>query len=137
MRTYSLKLFNALAIIACICACSGNDTAGGISEETEGIVALTNKKIAGAAQKGPLVKGSNVVIKETSANGTLEPTGREFNTQSPATKAISQLTASIWKVSTHFFLPKATTFTNTTVNGQNAPCVLTLFLIWKTAKHPT
>lgn len=80
MRTYSLKLFNALAIIACICACSGNDTAGGISEETEGIVALTNKKIAGAAQKGPLVKGSNVVIKETSANGTLEPTGREFNT---------------------------------------------------------
>lgn len=80
MRTYSLKLFNALAIIACICACSGNDTAGGISEETEGIVAITNKKIAGAAQKGPLVKGSNVVIKETSANGTLEATGREFTT---------------------------------------------------------
>ena len=64
MRTYSLKLFNALAIIACICACSGNDTAGGISEETEGIVAITNKKIAGAAQKGPLVKGSNVVNRQ-------------------------------------------------------------------------
>ena len=32
------------------------------------------------AQKGPLEKGSNVVLRETSADGSLEPTGREYNT---------------------------------------------------------
>ena len=81
MRTYSLKFFNALAIVACICACSGNDTAGGISEETEGVIALSGKKFSGAVQKGPFVEGSSVILKETSAEGNLEPTGREFETK--------------------------------------------------------
>lgn len=61
-----------------LCACS-TQTAG-TSEESEGIVALADKGIKGAAQKGPLVKGSDVVLRETSAEGTLEPTGREFHT---------------------------------------------------------
>lgn len=61
-----------------LCACS-TQTAG-TSEESEGIVALAGKGIKGAAQKGPLVKGSDVVLREMSAEGTLEPTGREFHT---------------------------------------------------------
>ena len=61
-----------------LCACS-TQTAG-TSEESEGIVALADKEISGAAQKGPLVKGSDVVLRETTAEGTLEPTGREFHT---------------------------------------------------------
>ena len=61
-----------------IWACSGIDTAG-TSEESEGIVALAGKRVSGAAQKGPLVKGSGVILRETSAEGNLEPTGREFN----------------------------------------------------------
>lgn len=61
-----------------LCACS-TQTAG-TSEESEGIVALAGKGIKGAAQKGPLVKGSDVVLRETSTEGTLEPTGREFHT---------------------------------------------------------
>lgn len=61
-----------------LCACS-TQTAG-TSEESEGIVALAGKGIKGAAQKGPLVKGSDVVLRETSAEGSLEPTGREFHT---------------------------------------------------------
>ena len=61
-----------------LCACS-TQTAG-TSEESEGIVALAGKGIKGAAQTGPLVKGSDVVLRETSAEGTLEPTGREFHT---------------------------------------------------------
>ena len=61
-----------------LCACS-TQTAG-TSEESEGIIALADKKISGAAQKGPLVKGSDVVLRETSAEGNLEPTGREFHT---------------------------------------------------------
>ena len=61
-----------------LCACS-TQTAG-TSEESEGIVALADKKISGAAQKGPLVKGSDVVLRETTAEGNLEPTGREFHT---------------------------------------------------------
>lgn len=61
-----------------LCACS-TQTAG-TSEESEGVIALAGKEIKGAAQKGPLVKGSDVVLRETSAEGTLEPTGREFHT---------------------------------------------------------
>ena len=59
-----------------LCACS-LQTAG-TSEESEGVVAISNKQIAGVAQKGPFVTGSNVVLKETSANGRLKTTGREF-----------------------------------------------------------
>ena len=78
MKRFSLKLFNALAIIASICACGGRDTAGGISEETEGVVAITDKTIAGVSQKGPFAKGSSVYLKETKADGSLTPTGKEF-----------------------------------------------------------
>ncbi|SOE45710.1 major paralogous domain-containing protein [Fibrobacter sp. UWT3] len=66
------------ALSLALCACS-TQTAG-TSEESEGIIALAGKEIKGAAQKGPLVKGSDVVLRETSAEGTLEPTGREFHT---------------------------------------------------------
>ena len=61
-------------------ACSdGRDVAGGTSEDA-GIVAFAGKKLSGAAQKGPFVEGSSVVLRETSAEGNLEPTGKEFNT---------------------------------------------------------
>ena len=39
-----------------------------------GVIAITDKQIAGVAQKGPFVKGSSVVLKETSAAGNLKPT---------------------------------------------------------------
>ncbi|SHK23147.1 FISUMP domain-containing protein [Fibrobacter sp. UWB12] len=81
MKNFSLKLFNAVALIAGISACSDINTAGGISEETEGVTALLGKKFSGAVQKGPFVEGSSVVLKETSAEGNLEPTGREFETK--------------------------------------------------------
>ena len=77
MKYFSLKLFNTLAIVASICACGGRDTAGGISEETEG-VAINNKTIEGVSQKGPFAKGSSVFLKETKADGSLTPTGKEF-----------------------------------------------------------
>ncbi len=73
------KVFLSVSALGfALCACS-TQTAG-TSEESEGIVALADKEISGAAQKGPLVKGSDVVLRETTAEGTLEPTGREFHT---------------------------------------------------------
>lgn len=62
-------------------ACSENGKSAGTSEEAEGVVALTGKKIAGVSQKGPLVEGSDVILRETSSEGNLEPTGREFSTK--------------------------------------------------------
>ena len=62
-------------------ACSDFDKTSGTDEQSEGIVALADKKFSGKAQKGPLVKGSTVVLRETSAEGKLEPTGREFETK--------------------------------------------------------
>jgi uncharacterized protein (TIGR02145 family) len=67
-------------LLSFVVACSGDkDVAGGSSVDS-GVVAITNKQIAGVAQKGPLVKGSEVVIRETSAEGNLELTGREYTT---------------------------------------------------------
>ena len=78
-----LVLTLAFAILlGFVVACSGSDYkdfSGGVSGDA-GVVALKNKRIAGVAQKGPLEKGSNVVLRETSADGSLEPTGREYNT---------------------------------------------------------
>lgn len=72
--------FWALALTALLGACSDMETSG-TSEEAEGVVAISNKKIAGVSQKGPFVKGSDVTLKETSKNGDFEPTGREFTTK--------------------------------------------------------
>lgn len=74
----SLTLFSSLAIAAGICACSKDPKTSGVSEETEGIVALEKKSIVGVSQKGPFVTGSNVYLRETAADGSLEPTGKEF-----------------------------------------------------------
>ena len=68
------------ALGAMMSACSNFESAG-TSEESEGVVAIADKKIGGSVQKGPFVKGSDVVLKETSAEGNLEPTGREFTTK--------------------------------------------------------
>ena len=78
MKNFSFILFNALAILANICACTDSNVAGGISEETEGIVAVNNKTIKGVSQKGPFAKGSSVFLKETRKDGSLTPTGKEF-----------------------------------------------------------
>ena len=78
MKRFSLKLFSSLTLIASICACVDRNVAGGISEETEGVVAITDKTIAGVSQKGPFAKGSSVYLKETKADGSLTPTGKEF-----------------------------------------------------------
>ena len=72
--------FWTLALTALLGACSDMETSG-TSEEAEGVVAISDKKIAGVSQKGPFVKGSDVTLKETSKNGDFEPTGREFTTK--------------------------------------------------------
>ena len=65
-------------LLGFVVACSGDkDVAGGSSVDS-GVIAITDKQIAGVAQKGPFVKGSSVVLKETSAAGNLKPTGKEF-----------------------------------------------------------
>ncbi|SOE45720.1 major paralogous domain-containing protein [Fibrobacter sp. UWT3] len=75
-----IRLVLAPACVFVLDACSdGRDVAGGTSEDA-GIVALAGKKLSGAVQKGPFVEGSSVVLRETSAEGSLEPTGKEFNT---------------------------------------------------------
>ena len=66
-------------LLGFVVACSDSDEniAGGASGDA-GVIAITDKQIAGVAQKGPFVKGSSVVLKETSAAGNLKPTGKEF-----------------------------------------------------------
>ena len=78
MKYFSLKFLSSLTLIASICACVDRNVAGGISEETEGVVAITDKTIAGVSQKGPFAKGSSVYLQETKADGSLTPTGKEF-----------------------------------------------------------
>ena len=80
MKKYLVGL-GALVFGGAFWACSTFDKTSGTDEQSEGIVALADKKFSGKAQKGPLVKGSDVVLRETSADGNLEPTGREFHTE--------------------------------------------------------
>lgn len=74
------KFFASLAALAfggAFWACSTFETAG-TSEESEGVVAIVDKNLAGVVQKGPFVTGSSIVLKETSAEGNFRPTGRMF-----------------------------------------------------------
>ena len=78
----SLAPVCVLAATAFLSACSSSDdkdVSGGASGDM-GVVTIADKELAGVAQKGPFVKGSNVVLKETAADGSLELTGREYNT---------------------------------------------------------
>ena len=71
-----------LAVAAFLSACFSSDdkdVSGGASGDM-GVVTIADKELAGVAQKGPFVKGSNVILKETAADGSLEPTGREYTT---------------------------------------------------------
>lgn len=75
----------ALALTALLGACSNMESSG-TSEEAEGIIAIADKKIAGVSQKGPFIKGSEVILRETSKDGNFEPTGREFYTHTISDK---------------------------------------------------
>lgn len=77
---FTLKLLSALAFAASLCACSESDkdSAGGISEETEGVFAIENKNIVGVSQKGPFVEGSKITLYGMDKN--LHETGETFTT---------------------------------------------------------
>ncbi|SHL25413.1 FISUMP domain-containing protein [Fibrobacter sp. UWH4] len=74
-----MKYLFLFSIIALFFACSENNTAGGTSEEAEGIVAIKNREITGVTQKGPFLVGSSVAIQELDGE-TLVQTGRSFKT---------------------------------------------------------
>lgn len=66
-----------LLLLAFVACGSDDETAGGSSEETQGI-AITDKQVAGVSQKGPFVKGSSVTVQELKNGTTLAQTGRSF-----------------------------------------------------------
>ena len=131
-----LRMNNFLCVAAlgiALCACSF-ETAG-TSEESEGIVALADKKIVGAVQKGPFVTGSDVVLRETSADGKLEPTGREFSTK----------TINDWgdfefdslELESQYALLSAEGHYTREVNSQRSHCVLRLNAVSNLEKRNT
>ena len=65
-----------LALTPLFFACSDSYTAG-TDEQSEGIVAIKDRKIAGVSQKGPFLVGSSVSIQELDGH-TLVQTGRSF-----------------------------------------------------------
>lgn len=77
---FSLKLFAGIALAAGFSACSdSNDNyAGGVSEETEGALAVENKTIAGVSQKGPFVEGTTITLY--GMDEKLHETGETFTT---------------------------------------------------------
>lgn len=72
-----MKYLVLFAIFTLFSACSENNTAGGTSEEAEGIVAIKDREISGVTQKGPFLMGSSVTIQELDGE-TLVQTGRSF-----------------------------------------------------------
>lgn len=48
---------------ALLCACSEKEDTAGTCEESEGLYAVQDKKVAGVLQKGPFAKGSHVTVR--------------------------------------------------------------------------
>ncbi|WP_297947583.1 hypothetical protein [uncultured Fibrobacter sp.] len=105
-------------------ACSDSEKVSGTSEEAEGIVAITNKQIAGVAQKGPFVKGSNIVLAETSADGSLKPTGKEFFATTRTDKGDFQIDGI--NLESQFVRLKATGYYKRETTGENTVCQISL-----------
>lgn len=75
MKKWLLPAFALGSIF--MAACSDGDKTAGTSEESEGIVAVTDWEVAGVSQKGPFVTGSAVTVQELDGI-TLKQTGKSF-----------------------------------------------------------
>ncbi|WP_173468225.1 FISUMP domain-containing protein [Fibrobacter succinogenes] len=71
--------FAMLAFGLVFWACTENNTAG-TSDESEGIVAIKDREIAGVTQKGPFLTGSSLTVQELDGE-TLAQTGKSFRTR--------------------------------------------------------
>ena len=71
-----IKKWMWLLLVCLLCSCSGDKTAG-TSEESEGIVAIKDREIAGVSQKGPFLTGSTVTVQGIDCK-TMELTGEHF-----------------------------------------------------------
>ena len=78
------RILGALVVVGAFWACSDGDKTAGTSEEAEGITAISDKRITGVSQKGPFVKGSDVVLV------ALPPRARNGPPRLLATVAISR-----------------------------------------------
>ena len=63
--------FISIAVTACF-----DGYAGGSSDD-EGIIAISDKSVAGVSQKGPFMQGSTVTVQELNGK-TLTQTGKSF-----------------------------------------------------------
>ena len=75
MKKWILPALTLGAIL--VTACSDGDKTAGTSEESEGIIAVTDWEVAGVSQKGPFVTGSAVTVQELDGI-TLKQTGKSF-----------------------------------------------------------
>ena len=75
MKKWLLPAFALGSIL--VNACSDGDKTAGTSEESEGIIAVTDWEVAGVSQKGPFVTGSSVTVQELDGI-TLKQTGKSF-----------------------------------------------------------
>jgi len=66
-----LMTVGAMFAAAFMTGCAEKVSDSGVSEET-GIMAVTNKTIAGVSQKGPMKTGSTVVLKETKGSNLVQ-----------------------------------------------------------------
>lgn len=123
----------ALALGAMMVACSTE--MAGTSEESEGVVAIADKIIGGSVQKGPFVKGSDVVLRETSAEGNLEPTGREFTTKT--INDDGNFLFDSLELESQYVLLSAEGYYTREVNSQRSHCVLRLNAVSNLEKRST
>lgn len=66
-----------VVILLAFASCSKKDDTAGGAVEDQGVVAIVNKTIDGAAQKGPFVNGSSVLLFEM--DGGYSQTGKSFS----------------------------------------------------------
>jgi hypothetical protein len=124
MEKLYLKFFSLIAFSLSFYACGYKDTAGGISEETEGIYAIVDKTIEGVSQKGPFVTGSSIVLQETKKDGSLAPTGREFFATTRTNKGDFQIDNI--DLESQYVRLTATGYYKREATGKNSECQINL-----------
>lgn len=123
-----IKIFSSAALIFGLYACGENDkTAGGTSEEAEGIIAIVNKTIAGVSQKGPFMKGSKITLRETKSDGTLIPTGKEYETKSLSDKGDFKFEN--LELESQYALLSAEGYYKSEETGEKSDCSIQLYAI--------
>lgn len=133
-----MKYLNNMLCLVGLCglafwACGDDKTAGGVTEETQGI-AIVDKTVSGVSQKGPFVKGSSVHLYGLNPR-TLAQTGSVFMGKVNSDKG--DFSFSDVNLKSQYVLLEAEGFYRNEITGEKSNAPITLLAVSDLSKRET